>query len=396
MTPAIVVLAYHRPKALRRLLASMSRAEYPEGIEVQLVVSIDLDLDRGPLWAETLQAAREFQWPYGPKEVIERSEHLGLVGHFWASGSLTHIYGSAILLEDDLVVATSFYAFAVSALGAYGADERVGGSCLYGLWFNGFTGEPFQPLDDGSDVFFLQLPYTQGLCFSARQWDALERWANGDCGAKTANLHPAFGEFGPDEWFPQLAEYFVANGRYVCFPRVSVTIGWGDPGEHFSKSTSWLQTPLPVGPRNYQLRAFEDSLAVYDSFFEVLPGGLRRLAPDLPADDFDVDLNATKSRENLMAELVLTTRPVRHAVAEYGLEMYPPEMNVIWSVPGHGISLARRSDVDWGKWAEIESRRRLHAYNWRRHRPSRRRWMRFVLARMVARVTALRSRTRSR
>ena len=33
-------------------------------------------------------------------------------------------------------------------------------------------------------------------------------------------------------------------------------------------------------------------------------------------------------------------------------------------------------------WAQSEARRRLHGYHWRRHRPSRRRWLSFMLARL--------------
>ena len=50
----------------------------------------------------------------------------------------------------------------------------------------------------------------------------------------------------------------------------------------------------------------------------------------------------------------------------------------------HGeIALAKREDVDFGIWGTLEARRRLHAYHWRRHRPSRRRSLGFFVARLV-------------
>ena len=52
----------------------------------------------------------------------------------------------------------------------------------------------------------------------------------------------------------------------------------------------------------------------------------------------------------LLSDHVLTTRPVRDAVMRFGLEMYPPEVNVVMAVPGAEIALAHRGDVDWEAW----------------------------------------------
>ena len=108
-----------------------------------------------------------------------------------------------------------------------------------------------------------------------------------------------------------------------------------------------------------------------------------RWHPSLQDREFDVDLNATKQPANLRNDLVLTTRPVRNPVASFGLAMYPPELNVMTEVPGREISLAHRDDVLWDSWAEVEARRRLHAYHQRRNRPSRRRTLRFMAGRAI-------------
>jgi hypothetical protein len=262
----------------------------------------------------------------------------------------------------------------------------VAGICLYGLWFNGFTLEPFTPIDDGNDVFFLGVPHTQGLCFSAGQWAGFEAWWREERELAHPDLHPAFLRFGGDEWFPGLAGYVAATGRVFCFPRTSLTVGWGDAGAHFDEGTSWFQTPMQLGQRTYQLPTLDLAGAVYDGFFELRPERLRRLAASLANAAFDVDLNATKRPENLRHELVLTTRPTRRVERSFGLEMYPPEANVIAGVTGTGISLARREDVRWDAWAETEARRRLNDYIWRRHRPSRKRALRFTATRWWERL----------
>jgi hypothetical protein len=384
MTPVIVVLAYERPDALRRLLESIARAHYPDAAGIPLVIS--LDHSQRPAGAETVTVAHGFEWRHGPKTVLERPEHLGVVSHFRTAGSLALEHGAAILLEDDLTVAPPYYEFATQVVEAYGDDERVAGCCLYGLWFNGFTLEPFMPIEDGNDVFFLGVPHTQGLAFSARQWSAFDAWSRDGRVEPHPALHPAFLRFGPEEWFPALASFMAQSGRYFCFPRVSLTVGWGDAGAHFSQRTDWFQTPVQLAPRPYRLPPLDDALAVYDGFFELRPERLKRLAPALGELDFDVDLNATKPAASLQANHVLTTRPARKAVQGFGLVMYPHEANIIAAVPGDEIVLARREDVRWDTAAETEARLRLHAYAWHRYRPSLRRNLRFAAARAGLRL----------
>ena len=380
-TPAVVVLAYERPQALQRLLTSLREAFSPSGSQVPLVIS--LDRSTSSEGEATAAVATSFEWRFGPKRVLQHPEHLGVVGHFRRAGALTREYGDIVVLVDDLTVSPAFHEYASQVLDAYADDERIAGFCLYGLWFNGFTREPFLPLDDGGDVFFLRVPYTQGLCFSARQWEAFETWPSEGNIAAHPDLHPAFLRFGADEWFPSLAAYLARSGRYFCFPRTSLTVGWGDAGAHFQDTSSWFQAPLLLGRRVFQLPALEDCLAVYDGFFELLPARLRSLSTAFEGRDFDVDLNATKQRENLHTGHVLTTRPVRGAGARFGLTMYPPELNLARNVPGSNIALARVEDVRWDDWAEKEARRRLHDYFWRRHRPSRARALGFQAARAV-------------
>jgi hypothetical protein len=382
VTPAVVVLAYERPGALQRLLTSLDRATYPAEAAVTLVIS--LDRSESPAARRTAAVAHDFSWRFGPKRVIEQPEHLGVVGHFYAAGDLTGEYDDIVLLEDDLTVSPAFYDYVSSVLTAYGDDERVAGFCLYGVWFNGFTHQPFLPIEDGGDVFFMRVPYTQGLCFSARQWTAFREWsARSPPLAPHPELHPAFLGFGGDEWFPALASYLARTGRYFCFPRVSLTVGWGDAGAHFNAASSWFQTPLLMGPRYFSLPLLDEATAVYDGFFELEPERLKALGPGLRDREFDLDLNATKRPENLRSDLVLTTRPVHRAIARFGLAMYPAELNAALEVPGTEIALANRDDVRWDEWSETEARRRLHAYYWRRNRPSRARSLRFAAARVV-------------
>jgi hypothetical protein len=110
---------------------------------------------------------------------------------------------------------------------------------------------------------------------------------------------------------------------------------------------------------------------------------MRRFAPSLQPEPFDVDLNATKPPAALHEAFVLTTRPVERAIASFALERMPPELNVAQPAAGGPIALARREDLRWGALAAVEARQRLHAYHWRRNRTSRRRTLAFWAARFI-------------
>ncbi len=365
MNPAIVVCAYNRPQALARLLDSLRRAEFPRRGSIPLVISIDRATDQ----AEVIRIATGFTWRYGSKQIVLRPRHLGPVEHFLTCGELSQRYGSIIYLEDDLVVSPVFYAFAAQALDYFDGDERIGGISLYGLWFNGYTQEPFTPLVDDADHFFLQVPYTQGLAFSGKQWRRFREWSGtGQTGGEAAApIHAAWDHFREDEWFPRLARYLIGANRTFVYPRTSLATGFGDAGTHFRNATAFFQTPLQLVKSAYRFKPLDQSLAVYDSFFELLPDRLCRIAPALRDHDFTVDLYATRRPANIRTDLVLTTRPCRRAVLTFGACMRPLEANLMHAVPGRGISLCRKADLrwDWPARFDIRKQRLEHLFQGR-------------------------------
>ena len=72
----------------------------------------------------------------------------------------------------------------------------------------------------------------------------------------------------------------------------------------------------------------DQSLAVYDSFFEIKPEKLKQLVPTLSEYDFVVDLYGTKQKTNLNRPLVLTSRSAKTAELEFDLARKPFEANL--------------------------------------------------------------------
>jgi len=348
--PAIVVNAYNRPAALERLLTSLQQAIYPSDAQVPLIVSID----RGGS-SEVQRLVENFAWTHGSKNVITQAEHLGLVSHFFACGDLAQRYGAIVYLEDDLTVSPVFYAYAAQVLSFYHSDDRVAGCSLFGLWFNGYTQQPFVPLLDGSDGFFVQVPYTQGLAFTAEQWARFTEWQRSPLAtvAPSVPLHEAWSHFDREDWFPLLARFVITTERYFIFPRVSHATGWGDAGTHFAQASRFFQVPLQRGKQIYDFKTLDEADAVYDSFFELRPDRLNRLTDELCGYDYTLDLYGTKSRTNLRAEYVLTSRSCRNPIVSFGKTAWPIEVNVIAHVPGAEIFLCRVEDVRWDRLANL-------------------------------------------
>ncbi len=380
MPPAIVVNAYNRPQALARLLQALQRAEYPRDLDIPLVISID----RGGS-DEVQQVAAACTWPFGPKEVLVRDQHLGLVGHFFACGDLVEKYGSIVYLEDDLLVSPVFYDYADQALAFYQHAEHIAGVSLYGLWFNGYTQQPFLPLADGSDAFFVQTPYTQGLAFTHAQWQAFKNWHHSptSIAVPAAPMHEAWFHFDREDWFPHLARFVVTTDRYFVFPRVSLVTGCGDAGTHFARASRFFQAPLQRNKQCYQFNPLDQAVAVYDSFFEILPDRLNRLTGAVHDYDYTVDLYAIKSPANVRADYVLTSRRCRRPVCSFGKVMWPIEANVIENVPGEEIFLCRRGDVRWDRLSALRQWRSNYEYFSRGRTPRLRTVLKLTLARLL-------------
>jgi hypothetical protein len=172
--PAIVIPAYNRPHTLARLLASINEADYPQGLKMPLVISIDPE--NGVPNQSVRTVAESFDWIRGPKEIILHPDHLGMLNNFLFCGNLTETYGSVIYLEDDLVLSPVFYHFVEQAIQYFSEDKRIAGVSLYAYQFNGYHHYPFIPLMDGADVYFAQIMSILGQSWTKAKWSRFKQW----------------------------------------------------------------------------------------------------------------------------------------------------------------------------------------------------------------------------
>lgn len=364
MDLAVVIPAFSRVHTLERLLLSLAAAEAPA--RMPLIITVDRPVAPAHRAgnAAVIELARRFPWPHGPKEVVVHDEHRGLVGNVFYAGGLAARFGAVILLEDDLVAARQIFRYAKDAAVYYETDPQLAGISLNTLPFNGFTHQPFNPLLDDGDVYFLQLSTPQGQVYTAAQWAAFAVWLAIDDHRVTAadGVHDLFTTFPPDDWLALKAKYLAATGRVYVYPRESLTTNFGEPGTHFAQATGVFQVPLQHRRRAYRFLPLAEAVAVYDGFYEIVPERLNRLTDTFKGLDYDVDLYASKGAHQLAAEHTLTTRPTGKPLATFAKALRPLEANVIAGVPGRGIFLARRADVDTGRAATQAAQRDNDGY----------------------------------
>lgn len=338
--PIIIVVGFNRVHSLQRILKSLDKANYPNN-NVKLVISIDNNGQN----ENVATVANDFVWKVGEKEVIYHPEHLGLRKHIIQCGDLIYSHGSAIILEDDLVVSPYFYKYTVAALNYYSNCKEIGGISLYNLPYTEALKQPFIPLKDDSDVYFKQVPSSLGQAWSIEQWDAFKEWYKTDPDIKEITGLPirVRTNWPSSSWKKYFYGYLVEKDKYFVFPQVSFTTNFNDIGENMKNKSSFGQVRLEIVDQTCIFKPLEESFNVYDAHSEILPDRLKMLYPKLNNYDFELDLYDKK--EFFEKEYVITSKPCKNKILSFGRAMKPIEMNIINEIEGDDISLAKGNDV---------------------------------------------------
>lgn len=335
---AIVIIAYNREKSLQRLLNSLARASYPSE-QITLHISIDASDN-----SKVKELADRFEWEFGEKIVDLKSENLGLLKHVLSCGELTNDYESIIVLEDDLVVAPGFYQYAEKANEFYSADEKIAGVSLftYPVEENNFY--PFQPIQDDSDVHFIQVASSWGQSWTKNQWLKFTSWLTENSVNKEPLLPDYILNWGSNSWKKLFINYLIDSDRYFVFPNTSYSTNFEDEGTHATK-TGLFQVPMTFGVSEPRLKKWNDSNSIYDVYFELIPRALKRMMTQFSAFDLEADLYGRKSLEKVESEYLLTIRKGKSPVRSYGVTMEPLIQNVVFENEGTEISLVKKANV---------------------------------------------------
>lgn len=328
---AIVVIGYNRLPSIKRLLSSLINADYPTD-DIPLVISIDCSGNE-----QLYDYVRNFKWPYGEKYVNIQNTRLGLKKHIFQCADLTEFFRAVILLEDDLFLSPSFYQFAVDAVAKYGDDNRIAEIALYRNNDNGYAGFPFEPMQNGADVFLWQDVCTSGEILTKSMWDKFTQWRDVICTDEIIQSTDM-----PDRikgwtraWSKPYNAFVVSTKRHVVFPYVAVSTNFGDTGEHSDTSTIITQVGMMYGNKTYNMPEVCE-LVSYDLYTcnEDLYKWLGYKQEELCLDIYGQGRKLI-GRRYLLSPMQLPYKIIK----SFGLMMRPIEMNVKYNVEGNGLFL---------------------------------------------------------
>lgn len=337
MRIAIIVVAYNRPEETYRLMNSICAAEYGSDI-VDLIV----DIDKGEKQDQIVAAINDILWTHGEYRIVTRQERMGLRPHVFACGSYTEKYDAVIVLEDDLIVAQSYYFFARKACERYKEDCRISQISLYSYAVNEFEARPFYPAKNDADVFAMQVVQSWGECWTKDMWNRFKasKYYFMDSIPDNPRLHDNINSW-KNSWKKVFFNYLVETDSWVIYPYCSLTSNYSNAGEHRNNEIPGFQVVIQSGLKmDYIMPDLEDCIQ-YDSFFErIICSG------EYNHTECCLDLYGSKHYFG-NAKFVASSKALPFRVLiEYGLTRKPHEENLVNKEPGKGILVYDLSQSD--------------------------------------------------
>ena len=339
--PAIVVVAYNRPRSLERILYSLSKTQKIN--DVKLIISID---NNEPENLNVKEIAEKYNWPFGKKEVIYRKSRMGLRKHILECGDLSQKYGSVIVLEDDLFVSPYFYDYAVQALEFYENDQHINGISLYRYPYEDMTDLPFIPISDDSDVYFMQFPSSLGQAWSSNHWNNFREWLSKEPVLESIRISPQALSWPETSWKKYFNAFLVDSDTYFVFPRFSLTTNFNDPGTHKEMLINHKgQVSLLLTDRQYKFIEFSASNTKYDAHFELASDTVKKFCPELGEYDFEMDLYGLKLPDLIDTPYVITSKPSKKKIMGFKRALKPHDLNVLMNLKGEELVLCKKEDL---------------------------------------------------
>lgn len=326
----IVIVAYNRPIALLRLLTSLQNADYTGYSNVKLFISIDYSGKN-----DCYDLAVDFNWEYGEKKVLKHDKNLGLKNHILQCGDLSLAHDAVIVLEDDLFVSPAYYDYAQQAYSFYKKDNQIAGIGLYNYKYNEVAFCPFEPLSDGFDSYFLQVPCSWGQMWTKEQWVLFKNYLdNVEEGAESDRILPDAVAAWPSEtsWKKICYHYLISTNRYFVNPCISLTTNFGDRGQHHENNMMVWQTPLLLKTKKFMFSQIGDSISIYDAFFELDSKVFNKLTHiNLP---ITIDINGSKSLSQIDTEYLISSKKCKDPIRKYAHNLYPYINNALMNIEG--------------------------------------------------------------
>lgn len=331
---AIVITAYNRADALRKLFESLDSIH--TDVSLPLIISID---NHGT--NDVIDVCNNYQWNFGPKEVIVHNEKLGLKNHFIWAGDQTNRFENVLFLEDDLSVSPEIICFALQSIRFYKDDDSVAGISCYNPIYH-LSHLRFCQTHDGYDNYFLQHPYWGNIWFRDK-WLKFKQYL--ETYTERLELLPISAQNWNRSFKKVFMQYLVETNRTIVIPRISLVTNNGIGGGEHNKVVDprYHVEYLLRMSRSFHFSRLDNSLSRYDAFEEIDPEILKGFNEELRDYDFEVDFTGNKGK--FTKPYVLTSRKVKSSVMSFSGHLKPSECGVMFNISGDNLFLAKKEDV---------------------------------------------------
>lgn len=334
--PAIIIIAYNRPKSLKRLLESLKIASYPSN-DIHLIISIDKADGNN----EVINVANSFDWNFGTKKIISHEKNLGLKKHILQSMKLAFEYENIIMLEDDLLVSIDFYNYACQALIFSKDKTEIVGVSLYNHQLNVHTTENFSPIEDGYDNWYLQFASSWGQAWNSMNIKEFLQWYDNNPTLKELPSIPLnVRSWSNKSWLKFFVSFVILKNKYFLYPKISLTTNFGDEGTHMHDANTFFQVPLlqTLG-KTYNFSRISESNSVYDAFFENM-----KLGDNLNLKNKELTADLYGYKDEYSTKYLLSSSIKNFEIIKgFGRNLKPHDSNIIFNTSGEVFFLYNTS-----------------------------------------------------
>lgn len=362
---AIVIICYNRPKSLIRLLNSLSNIKV-NNEEVTLYISIDNAKSLNEDNEKVKLIANNYTWNFGKKIVDIKKDNLGLKNHVIECGKLTDKYMNIIVLEDDLLVSPVIFEYAKQVVKFYNNEDNIAGYGLYSYPKNQYSNRLFVPLNDGTDVYFMQNACSWGQIWTRKQWQEFYNWYEENKNKEfTTKLIPKeVCQWDDKSWLKWHIKYVIQKNKFFVYPHTSITTNFSEKGVHNSSESFGYQSNLYTKNDKeiiFRFEKLEQSKSIYDAYYENIRINEFINLKEQICSDFYNTKELSNIKENY--QYLLTCKKMNYRVIKkYKLEMYPYEQNIINNIEGQDIFLYNLHKKEKNKYKSNKIKNLIYSY----------------------------------
>ena len=129
-------------------------------------------------------------------------------------------------------------------------------------------------------------------------------------------------------WKKYFYKYLLETKTYFVFPKTAFTTNSGAIGKHHDKITGLHHSSLSIHKGDFIFPRLEDTINVYDQFFEILPESINGI-DNIDLKDIEIDVFGTKPIHKVTSKYLLSSRVCKTPISEYKVTYYPVNLNVL-------------------------------------------------------------------